>query len=220
MIAAQNNDGSFTDYEIAGNTLTLLVVGEDTTAHTLSWATWFLAREPDVREKLAAAAEERLGADRSPQQYETAAGFEYAEAVLREVLRLKPAVPIIGLEPIEDTVIDGVEVPAGVRLLLLPRMAALRDTSFSDPERFDPSRWTADGSAPGRVHDTSAFLTFGAGQRGCLGYNLAFLEGKSALAMIARNFEVELDESGGPVTERNHFTMGPQGLRIRLHERS
>jgi len=40
------------------------------------------------------------------------------------------------------------------------------------------------------------------------------------MAMIARNFELELDESGGPVTERFGFTMMPDGLRVRLRERS
>ena len=35
MLAAQREDGTFTDKEIIGNVFTLLVAGEDTTAHTL-----------------------------------------------------------------------------------------------------------------------------------------------------------------------------------------
>jgi hypothetical protein len=38
--------------------------------------------------------------------------------------------------------------------------------------------------------------------------------------MIARNFEIELDSSGGPVTESFGFTMVPKGLRVRLRERT
>ena len=38
--------------------------------------------------------------------------------------------------------------------------------------------------------------------------------------MIARNFEVELVDAGGPVNERLSFTMVPQGLRVCLHERA
>ena len=38
--------------------------------------------------------------------------------------------------------------------------------------------------------------------------------------MVARNFNVELDESAGPVTEVFQFTMAPAGLRVRLHERA
>jgi hypothetical protein len=40
------------------------------------------------------------------------------------------------------------------------------------------------------------------------------------MAMIARNFHVELDESAGPVSERLTFTMIPRGLRVRLRERA
>ena len=34
--------------------------------------------------------------------------------------------------------------------------------------------------------------------------------------MIARNFEVQLDEAGGPVEEQFSLTMIPRGLRVRL----
>ena len=76
------------------------------------------------------------------------------------------------------------------------------------PERFDPDRWLANG------HDPKTFLAFGAGPRFCPGRNLAFLEGKTALAMLARNFEWEL--AGPPPRERFGFTMGPAGLRVKL----
>ena len=38
--------------------------------------------------------------------------------------------------------------------------------------------------------------------------------------MIARNFELELDPSAGPVTETMIFTMIPKGLRVRLRQRA
>ncbi len=40
------------------------------------------------------------------------------------------------------------------------------------------------------------------------------------MAMIARNFQIELDESTGPVSELLAFTMIPRGLRVRLRERA
>ena len=64
-----------------------------------------------------------------------------------------------------------------------------------------------------------SFLAFGAGPRFCPGRNLAFLEAKTALGTIARNFEVELDPDAVPVTELLGFTMSPRGLRVRLRER-
>jgi hypothetical protein len=83
---------------------------------------------------------------------------------------------------------------------------------------FDPERWLEhdEREAP----DPKSFLNFGAGPRFCPGRNLAFLEAKTALAMIARNFEIELDDAHGPVKESFGFTMVPRGLRVRLRERA
>ena len=40
------------------------------------------------------------------------------------------------------------------------------------------------------------------------------------MAMIARNLHIELDESAGPVSEHNTFTLVPKGLRVRLRQRT
>ena len=83
----------------------------------------------------------------------------------------------------------GRPVPAGTRLLLLHRYAGLRGVERA---RRVPAGALARGEdleAP----DQKSFLAFGAGPRFCPGRNLAFLEAKTALAMIARNFELELD---------------------------
>jgi hypothetical protein len=48
---------------------------------------------------------------------------------------------------------------------------------------------------------------------------LSLVEAKTAMAMIARNFELELDDTRGPMQERFTFTMIPKGLRVRLRGR-
>ena len=49
------------------NVFTMLLAGEDTTAHTLSWATFLLARDPAAQARLADEARAVLGDDRTPQ---------------------------------------------------------------------------------------------------------------------------------------------------------
>jgi cytochrome P450 len=121
------------------------------------------------------------------------------------------------VEPIADTVAGDARIPAGTAMMLLTRRAGLQDNRFARPHTFDPQRWLDGGQ---NARDNAAFLAFGAGPRFCPGRNLAFLETKTALAMLARNFEVSLDDSAGPVHERFGFTMAPQGLRVRLRERA
>jgi cytochrome P450 len=226
MLAAQETDGTFTDEEIIGNTFTLLLAGEDTTAHTMAWTIWLLASRPDVQARSAEEADEVLGGiggaggELFPDEFETVARLHYGEAVLRESMRLRPVAPLLGVEPLMDTTVAGTHIPAGTRMMLLTRHAGLHGGGVERANDFDPERWLNGDDQSGAAPDQKSFLAFGAGPRFCPGRNLAFLESKTAMAMIARNFDLELDDSGGPVQEQLSFTMIPQGLRVRLRERA
>lgn len=216
MIAAQEKDGTFSDDEIFGNVFTLLLAGEDTTSHSMAWTIWSLACQPEVQARWAEEASEVLGEQPYATEYERVEGFRYGEGVLRETMRLKPVVPITGVEPLADTEVAGVRIPAGTRLMLLHRYAGLQDVERAD--EFRPERWFDDDEL--ETPSQKSFLGFGAGPRFCPGRNLAFLEAKTALGMIARNFEIEPDPSADEVTELLGFTMSPRGLRVRLRERA
>jgi cytochrome P450 len=211
MLAAQRTDGTFTDDEIIANVGTIITAGEDTTAHTLAWTIWLLSSRGDIQRRLAMEADAALGEGRFPTDHETIEGLEYTEAVIRESMRLKTVGPLLLLEPLTDTTVCDTHIPAGTRLLLLLRQAGYQQEHARE---FDPERWLQEEEA-----GASKSLVFGAGPRFCPGRNLAFLEAKTALAMILRNFEIELDGSGGEVTESFGFTMIPKGLRVRLRER-
>jgi cytochrome P450 len=197
----------YSEHDIAGNVFTMLFAGEDTTANTLAWATSLLAEDPAARARLQAEADAVLGEARTPREAEVVDAMTFAEAVFREAARLKSVAPIIFVEPVEDTAVSGIELPAGTRIACLTRQIGRPQV----PERFDPDRWLTNGT------DQRTFLAFGAGPRFCPGRNLAFLEGKTALAMLARNFDWEL--AGPPPRERLGFTMGPAGLRVKLRSR-
>ena len=217
MLAAQEAEGTFTDEEIIGNVFTLLLAGEDTTAHTVGWTLWFLASRPEIQARWASEAREVLGEDLFPAGYETLERLSYGEAVLRESMRLKPVAVALLLESLVDTTIAGTHIPAGTRLWLPTRHAGLG--AVQRGTEFDPERWRNDDRA-GAAPDQKSFLAFGAGPRFCPGRNLAFVEAKTAMAMLARNFELELDQTKGPVKELLSFTMIPKGLRVRLRERT
>ena len=205
-ILAGQEEGRYSDEEVIGNVFTLLLAGEDTTANTLAWATFLLAGDRAAQQRLAAEADEILGEDRELASAAAASELRFGEGVLREAMRLKSTAPIIFVEALEDTSVAGVELPRGTHVLALTRLAGLPERNA----RFDPQRWL-------ESHDSRTFLAFGAGPRFCPGRNLAFLEGKAALAMLARNFELEL--AGPPPRERLGFTMAPAGLRVTLRER-
>ena len=144
MLAAQQSEGTFTDEEIAGNVLTLMIAGEDTTAHTLGWTVWFLASNPEVQERLANEAQKILGEHPYVSDHDALNGLHYGEAVLRESMHLKTVGPLLTLEPLADTTICDTHIPANTRLLLLLRRANLR---WRPADQFDPDRWLRDDEA-------------------------------------------------------------------------
>jgi cytochrome P450 len=218
MLAAQEAEGVLTDEEIIGNTFTLLLGGEDSTSHTIAWTLWLLAPRPDIQMRCADEADEVLGEDRFPATPDTVEQLPYGEAVLRESIRLKGVSPVIPIESLKDATVADTYFPAGTKLLLLTRFPSIHGNGFKHPGDFDPERWLRDDDAHGE-RDPKPSLAFGAGPRFCPGRNLAFLESKTALAMIAKNFVVELDDSAAPVQEAFSLFMVPRGLRVRLRER-
>ena len=214
MLAAQRKDGTFSDEEVGANVLTVLFAGEDTTANTLAWVVWLLASRPEIQARLAEESLEVLGDELFPGDSETVERLSYTEAVLREAMRLKPVGPIMPVEPNQDVTICGTHIPAGTQILLLMRHATITPAGRGDD--FYPERWIEEGEE----NAAPKSLSFGEGPRFCPGRNLAFIELKVVLAMIARNFEFELDPKAAPVEEEFAFAMGPRGLRVHMRERT
>ncbi|MGQ0464749.1 MAG: cytochrome P450 [Sporichthyaceae bacterium] len=200
------------DAEIAANAMTMLLAGEDTTANSLGWAAWYAATRPDVAARLRAEADEVLGDDVVADA--AAAGrLEYADAVVREAIRLHGPASFVGLEPLHDVEILGTTLPAGTRLALLVRHIGLQADPATRPGEFDPDRWLGD------TIEAKGFLAFGAGQRVCPGRGLAYLEAKVALATIAHRFDLMPDRTVAPPSERFVFVTGPSAVRVRLRGR-
>lgn len=219
MLAARDADGSaLTEEEVAGNVLTVLLAGEDTTANTLGWAIWLLHEHPDDWQALVAEVDAALGDARLPPSFDAARGLASIEASVGEAMRLKPVAPLLFMEANRETALAGFRLPPGAVVFCLMRRAALDARLAEDVADFRPGRWQ-DG-ADRAVQKAS--MPFGAGPRLCPGRYLALLEMKMVLGMLARNFELLQvgPEGGGAPGERMAFTMFPVGLKMRLAERA
>jgi len=216
-IAAE--DGSNTsDRDIAGNVVTMLLAGEDTTANTMAWMLDLLYRDPDV---LRRAREEvrRIAPDVSRFTIDQMDELNFVEACIHETMRLKPVAPLLPSQANGDTVIADIEVPADTIVIGLMRRDATDDRYFPEPEKFDPDRWLGGGPhSPNAKSPTRVSMPFGAGPRLCPGRNLALLEIKMAMAMLLGNFSIDRvgAADGKPARELFAFAMGPVGLRMKL----
>src|SRR5438309_8407245 len=87
---------------------------------------------------------------------------------------------------------------------------------FSDPEKFDPDRWSTENSSK---LPKFAYFPFGGGPRQCIGASFATMEAVLLLATIGRRFEVRID-SDQEVTPTPSFTLRPKnGIAATLVER-
>jgi cytochrome P450 len=221
IVAADQPDSGLDDRHVAGNVLTMLLAGEDTTANTLAWMIHLLQRNPQALQRVQQEVRS-LAPDPAAYSFDQMEQLVYLEACASETMRLKPVGPFMVLEALKDTVIADVAVPNGTFVWLVMRHDSVSAQHFPKPEAFDPSRWLdgADAaltpSSPKRVS-----MPFGAGPRVCPGRYLALLEINMAMAMLLSSFEIQSvgTPDGKEARENMAFAMSPVGLTLRLRER-
>lgn len=220
MLLARDEEGKpFSDEVVYGNMMTMLLAGEDTTAHSLAWIVHHLCERPDVVALMRAEVDAALGDELTPPDFESAQNLPCLDAVASEGMRLKPVAPFMGFEANEDVVIGDVLVPKGTWIDLLTRVPALDPDNFAEPLEFRPERWLPERPA-GDAYVAGASVPFGSGPRICPGRSLALLEMRVVLATLVRNFDIERVGSAGDVREHFAFTVAPRGLRVRLRPRA
>jgi cytochrome P450 len=214
LIAAQEKgEGSFSDEEISGNVMTLLLAGEDTTANTLAWIVHFMIEHPEIQAPLREEADRVLGTAAHPwRDYASAEKLPFAEAVAHEAMRCKPVAGHLFFEPLEDTQIEDVRVPKGTPVFVLTGHLGMQESNFARATEFRPQRWLEAGSASSTGHNSKAFLPFGAGPRYCPGHHLAMLEIKMVTAMLCRNFEVHPAPGAPAAGDVYAFTVMPTNV--------
>ena len=216
MLKAAAEPGSgITDPMIAANVITLLLAGEDTSAHTLAWTLWFLCADQQLQVRLQTAAAQALGPARVCPAFEDLKKLDLFEATAHEATRLKPIIPLIFLEALADVVLGDVAIPAGTPLFFVLRPAMQEAQHFGRPGEFLPERWSTGHDAV-QPHNTRAYAQFGAGPRVCPGRHLAGVELRLVLSMLARNFALEFAGDPASVKEVMAFTMMPSAMPVRL----
>ena len=222
LAAADEPDSGIDDAQVAGNVLTMLLAGEDTTANTIAWMIDLLWRNPAELQRALDEVRRVCGDARSP-TLEQMARLDFVEACAHETMRLKPVAPQISLQTLRDTVVGDVHVPKDTALLGMLRTDSVDERHVPRAAAFEPARWLADG-APGATAASPKRLSmpFGAGPRMCPGRYLALLEMKMAMATLLGRFDIASVDTpdGQPARERLSFTMAPVGLRMRLRERA
>src|SRR5262249_25551004 len=150
--------------------LSLLLAGRGTITAALGW-TWFeLGRNPEVERKLHAEVDEVLPGGRAPGATDVDR-LPYTRAVWDEVLRVLPPSWVLRRKTARAIQLGGQPIPEGSTVLVNVFGIHRDGARYPDPVAFDPRRF-ADGREPAAF----AYLPFGAGPRGCIGFHFATME--------------------------------------------
>ena len=205
LLLARDEDGaSMTDTQLRDEAMTLYLAGHETTALTLAWTWYALARHPHVEEKLVAEWSAVLGG-RAPTA-DDLPRLTYTKHVITESMRLYPPAYLIGREALDERELGGFVVPRGTTLFL-SQWVTHRDKRFYDaPLEFRPERW-ADGLA--KRLPKYAYFPFGGGPRVCIGNEFAMMEAVLLLATIGQRYRFTL-EPEPPVVFQLGITLLPE----------
>ncbi|AXF13519.1 cytochrome P450 [Paraburkholderia caledonica] len=217
MLRFRDTPGSrITDDEVAANVLTMLLAGEDTTAHSIAWALLYLSSDDALQSRVSSRARTVLGAAGVCPTYETLKTLDLCEAVCTEASRFRPVVPVHAFEPLQDVEHRGIHLPAGSRMFFLTRPSMLDASNFEHPEKFDPERWMHELTIQRGAHETRAHLQFGGGPRVCPGRHLSTVEMRLVISMLSAGFVSRLAVDTSSIREVAAFTMVPSAMPVRL----
>jgi cytochrome P450 len=189
---ARHEDGSPpTRRELRDQLVTLLAAGHETTSGALGWALERLARHPEVLRRM------REGDD------------AYLDAVVKEVLRVRPVLSILPRQVVEPFEAGGWTLPPGAHVTPCIYLTHRRPDLWEDPTAFRPERFLDGAPEP------YAFIPFGGGVRRCLGAAFGTLEMREVLRAVAARFALRPDRPPGERMRRRSITMTPaRGARV------
>ncbi|KAJ7057816.1 cytochrome P450 [Mycena amicta] len=202
------SESKMTFDEIRDQFPTITVAGEDTTANTVAWCLYELAKDTDLQRKLRAELD-GVGSDDSV-DYDR---LPILNALIKEVLRLYSTVPqtervcvkdsVLPLaEPITSAsgkVITEIPIKKGQHLVLaISSYHRLTSVWGDDAAEFKPSRWLgeqppATGASLGPYANLLSFL---GGSRTCIGWRFSLAEMQIIISELVRKFAFGLPAEG------------------------
>ncbi|XP_013112454.1 cytochrome P450 6g1 isoform X1 [Stomoxys calcitrans] len=170
-----------------------IVAGYETSLSAIAFTLYLLAKSPKLQKRLREEIKKILHEGKGEVTYEALKSMEYLDMVMRESLRLYPAVGFLerkhhamdgefSLEPYHKF-----KIPNGMPIFI-SNYAIHRDPLYwPNPEVFDPERFSPqnkEGISP------YAYLPFGLGPRSCMGGRLGLLISKVGVLYFLKNYEV------------------------------
>ncbi|EPS72518.1 hypothetical protein M569_02237, partial [Genlisea aurea] len=173
--------------------ISFTLAGRDTTSAALTWFFWLLSKNPQVEKNILEEVNVKVSESAA---YEEVKELVYTHASISESMRLYPPVPTDTKCAVADDVLpDGTVVKKGTRVSYHPYAMGRSEKLWgADWSEYKPERWLEKAAGSGKLtfvnKDAYTYPVFQAGPRICLGKEMAFMQMKSVIAGILREFRV------------------------------
>ncbi|UZP43395.1 hypothetical protein NXS19_011211 [Fusarium pseudograminearum] len=200
------------DEELGSEVSMMLVAGSDSTAATLTYATWAIIRDPDLRRKI----EEEVA--RLPEHFtmKDLDRLPLLNSTLEETLRLyNPAGALVErVLPPSGMSIHGWDLPGGTMVYTTGWLISRLEDVFPDPDTFDATRFIDPSPEQAKAH-----VPFSIGSRSCIGMQLARMEILVTLATLfrqCRDMKLHYGMTDEMMTQVGEFFIVPKGAYVKL----
>lgn len=196
---------------------TFMFAGHDTTSTAISFALLNLAKNPEIQQLVFEESKEVFeNCSERTASMQDLNKMVYLEKVIKESLRLFPPVPSYSRKFREDVVLGGYTFPANVSTKIQIYAMARDPNLFSNPLKFDPSRFDDDMNIK-----LFSYVPFSAGPRNCIGQKFGMLEIKSIITKIIRDFRILVDKEDENPSYAQEIILRPDnGINLRFKPRS
>uniref|UniRef100_R7W4G5 Flavonoid 3',5'-hydroxylase 1 n=1 Tax=Aegilops tauschii TaxID=37682 RepID=R7W4G5_AEGTA len=170
----------------------LIAGGTESSAVTVEWALSELLKKPEVLAKATEELDRVVGRGRWVTEKDMPS-LPYVDAIVKETMRLHPVAPmLVPRLSREDTSINGYDIPAGTRVLVMVWSIGRDPELWEAPEEFMPERFL--GSRLDVKGQDYELLPFGSGRRMCPGYSLGLKVIQVSLANLLHGFTWRLPD--------------------------
>ncbi|GJQ70311.1 putative cytochrome p450 [Trypoxylus dichotomus] len=194
--------------DIIGVACDFLLAGIDTTTYSTSFILHHIAENELAQEALYKECRKLLPSPFSPITKDVLAQAQYAKAVLKESLRLRPISIGIGRILDQDTVFSNYHVPKGTVVVTQNQVACLQERYFVHARQFIPERWLKTQKVYKQPHPYLV-LPFGHGGRSCIARRLAEQNMLVCLMKVCRTFKIGWN--GKSIDSRSLLINKPDG---------
>ncbi|KAK4493408.1 hypothetical protein RD792_017691 [Penstemon davidsonii] len=188
----EDTNRSITSKQLKGMLMDIVVAGTDTQSTTVEWAMAELMNNPEIMVKVQQELSSVIGINNMVEESH-APKLQYLRAVIKETLRLHPAVPLLLTRfPTKDSTIGGYSIPKNTTVFI-NACSIQRDPSiWHNPLKFKPERFLDTEEKMDFSGNTFSYIPFGSGRRLCPGTPLAERMMVHLLASLLHSFEWKL----------------------------